>query len=498
MLPAATCTRHLLGDVVPRADTEAMLPRPEFLARLRRYTAGEVAVNNKYRQLFSGLPSWSSWVEDVLQDLLQVPGGSQVAVTVINELDGEDNRNLVFTQKEVSIGRGPDNDISLHLQSISRKHARMFERHGDYFIEDLHSTAGTYVNRRKVDPDRASPLRPGDEVLIFPYVLKVTPRDLWNHDEQVQLTYSSMPMSLHAAEFAAEFSSEMCLFRIDVHPGMGQILLAMSRPLVQTMIARLLRGREVGLVEADRELLEFVAACVLERANRALAWPFECSLNPLRGEVTSNETGLKIEVAVRLTQAHGCIRLFLPGSFLEQIPKQERSLSSWMKAALLWRLSLRAGFADIEAAELQQVEAGDVLVYTPRYELVLPIDRRRAVQERGWRVTQNEANARQFFIEHFYEWSQTMPEEGTQSETKQQNGVATLADLPVRVHVVLGCVDLDLKHLEDLAEGSIVELEGESQGTVQLVTGNTVLGSGELVELDDHRLGVQVTRWRER
>lgn len=489
----ATRRRRLPGDAVLKAETKLRFPRPAFLSRLRSYSAPEVAANNKYRQLFSGIPSWSSWVEEVLEELLQVPGGSELAVTLANDLDSENTRSFVFTQKEVSIGRGTDNDISLHLQSISRRHARIFERGEDFFVEDLRSAGGTYVNRRKLDPDHPCRLRAGDEVLIFPYVLQVTPRDLWSRDEQVRLSYSSTLTSLDAAEFAASFSSEMCLFQISVHPEMGHVLLAMNRLLVQTIIARLLRSREASLLETDQELLEFIAACVLERANRALQYPFECSLSPLRGNVQNSEAGLKLEAFVRLSEAHGCIRLFLPGSFLEKTPKRERSLPNHLKTRLTWRLSLRIGFAEIESGELEQVAAGDILIYTSSCALVLPS----APQERGWRVARDESNPQRFSIEHFDEWSYAMPAEETQGEAPEKKGAADLAALPVRVHVVIGYVDMDLRKLENLVEGSIVEMDGENRGTVQLVAGETVLGSGELVGLEDHRLGVQVTRWRE-
>jgi type III secretion system YscQ/HrcQ family protein len=168
-----------------------------------------------------------------------------------------------------------------------------------------------------------------------------------------------------------------------------------------------------------------------------------------------------------------------------------------MKTALTWRLSLHLGFTGIEAAALEQVEPGDILIYTSRCELVLPASERGATHERGWRVVQDEASTHRFSVEHFHEWSSAMPTEDTHDETNQELAAADLRALPVRVHVVLGYVDMDLKQLEDLTEGSIVELDAENRGTAQLVAGETVLGSGELVELEDHRLGVQITRWRE-
>jgi len=198
---------------------------------------------------------------------------------------------------------------------------------------------------------------------------------------------------------------------------------------------------------------------------------------------------------VQLTGTHGSVRVFLPSSFLERSPKRERSLPAWMKTALSWRLTLRSGFVELDTAELEAVEPGDVLLYTFSAELVLP--GRGSTPERGWIIAQDHANARKYSIESFQEWSYAMPSEEREGEVRQETDRPDLAALPVRVHVVLGYVDLSLKELEALSEGSIVELSGESQGSVQLVAGGAVLGTGELVELEDRRLGVQVTRWRE-
>ena len=71
-----------------------------------------------------------------------------------------------------------------------------------------------------------------------------------------------------------------------------------------------------------------------------------------------------------------------------------------------------------------------------------------------------------------------------------------LASLPVRIHVVLSQIELSLRDLEGLTDGSIIQLDEEQHsGVVQLVANGRVLGAGELVEIDD-RLGVQITRWR--
>jgi hypothetical protein len=50
---------------------------------------------------------------------------------------------------------------------VSRRHARITRRGGSYFIEDLGSTNGTFVNRgRRLLPGDRQPLSDGDEVIV--------------------------------------------------------------------------------------------------------------------------------------------------------------------------------------------------------------------------------------------------------------------------------------------------------------------------------------------
>ncbi len=48
--------------------------------------------------------------------------------------------------KVVHIGRGENNEVNLSGSFASHRHARIFFSNGNYFLEDLGSTNGTYIN----------------------------------------------------------------------------------------------------------------------------------------------------------------------------------------------------------------------------------------------------------------------------------------------------------------------------------------------------------------
>jgi signal transduction histidine kinase len=95
------------------------------------------------------------------------------------------------------IGRRKDNDIVLPLdQRISRTHARLQQRGGHWYIEDLGSANGTFVNDRRVHGPVQ--LRPGDQVRVGRTWLQVVPHPLSAAERQaaqaVRLSDESAPV----------------------------------------------------------------------------------------------------------------------------------------------------------------------------------------------------------------------------------------------------------------------------------------------------------------
>lgn len=76
-------------------------------------------------------------------------------------LDGE--RTLPLQHAVVNLGRRTDNQIILDDARVSRSHAQLRLRFGRYVIYDLGSSAGTFVNDRRV---QECVLRPGDVISL--------------------------------------------------------------------------------------------------------------------------------------------------------------------------------------------------------------------------------------------------------------------------------------------------------------------------------------------
>lgn len=72
----------------------------------------------------------------------------------------------VMLRKEdtLSIGRDPSNDICLENPAVSRHHARIYKQEWPFYIEDMKSTNGTFLNGSKVSWKAA--LKNNDKITI--------------------------------------------------------------------------------------------------------------------------------------------------------------------------------------------------------------------------------------------------------------------------------------------------------------------------------------------
>ena len=77
---------------------------------------------------------------------------------------------------DVTIGRGEDNDLVLKTTTVSREHARLTRKEGRWFVEDLGSRNGTFVNTKRIPSHapyslhHADRIDMGSETLVFSWL----------------------------------------------------------------------------------------------------------------------------------------------------------------------------------------------------------------------------------------------------------------------------------------------------------------------------------------
>jgi len=69
---------------------------------------------------------------------------------ILVKLKDKELKTLETDKAEITIGRNANSDIHINNLGASKKHARIFQRKGEYILEDLKSTNGTLLNNENI------------------------------------------------------------------------------------------------------------------------------------------------------------------------------------------------------------------------------------------------------------------------------------------------------------------------------------------------------------
>jgi len=115
------------------------------------------------------------------QEQTNTSPASEAPQLVLSAANG--NRLEIQAKDEVVIGREdpisdifPDVDLTAlggMENGVSRKHAVIHRAGADYTVEDMGSTNGTYVNKKRVPPHAPQSIKAGDEVRFGKLALSV-------------------------------------------------------------------------------------------------------------------------------------------------------------------------------------------------------------------------------------------------------------------------------------------------------------------------------------
>jgi pSer/pThr/pTyr-binding forkhead associated (FHA) protein len=91
--------------------------------------------------------------------------------TLLVQGQGDAKPRTVRLSASMTVGRAPECELRLDDTYTSQQHARLFAKNNSWFVEDLGSTNGTFVNDQKL----AAPamLQPGDKVRVGQTLLEL-------------------------------------------------------------------------------------------------------------------------------------------------------------------------------------------------------------------------------------------------------------------------------------------------------------------------------------
>ena len=118
---------------------------------------------------------WRAWVADIFGHLLEKPEGYQIRLIQTHLVDTKfGEKTLEFGSKqEISLGRQTDNDVVLSATAIASKHARLFVKDGQFYLEDQGGQLGTYLWDTRLPAREKQLVRAGDQFTVFPYRFRI-------------------------------------------------------------------------------------------------------------------------------------------------------------------------------------------------------------------------------------------------------------------------------------------------------------------------------------
>lgn len=86
-----------------------------------------------------------------------------------------------------------------------------------------------------------------------------------------------------------------------------------------------------------------------------------------------------------------------------------------------------------------------------------------------------------------------LSEPGETSSVRSSRELEAVYDIPVTVSVVLGKTTMQVSQLLKLGRGAVVELDRKLGEAIDIYVNNRLVARGEVVMVDDTRLGVTMT-----
>lgn len=122
---------------------------------------------------FVGFVIYTIWQE--LRSNSQFIRDRSFPTLIVTQVDSDPPAVRSFGISEVLIGRDPNCLLTISNEMVSAQHARLSYHHNQWWVEDLHSTNGTFLNGERVYTPTV--LVAGDEMTLGRVNLEISFRE---------------------------------------------------------------------------------------------------------------------------------------------------------------------------------------------------------------------------------------------------------------------------------------------------------------------------------
>ena len=91
-------------------------------------------------------------------------------LTILLKFNDKILKTIEFDKNEITMGRNAENDIVIENLAVSKLHARIVKQDEAYYIEDLNSTNGTYLNKIRITK---KDLKNNDIIIVGKHSLEI-------------------------------------------------------------------------------------------------------------------------------------------------------------------------------------------------------------------------------------------------------------------------------------------------------------------------------------
>jgi len=115
------------------------------------------AANPKFKTMALDTAAYQNIMETNISD------PNRATLLIFRLKDKQIRKYLLKPDKQLTIGRLSDNDIVIENDAVSGHHARVFSKDDEFYVEDLNSTNGTFLDKKRITAHR---LRDEDIITI--------------------------------------------------------------------------------------------------------------------------------------------------------------------------------------------------------------------------------------------------------------------------------------------------------------------------------------------